>query len=436
MRRTVSKRIVIAVTAAVSAAAVTLLGGALRDSQGAAPARAAVPGTLGAQPASGTDAEVRRLQDVLRRQPDDVHSLAALGLAYEQRMRETADPTYLTKADGVLHRALRLGPRSAEAVIGLGSLALSRHQFGRALVLGRRAQRLAPGAGLPYGIVGDAQIELGRYAAAFRSFDTMSSVEPGPSAYARVAYGRELLGNRGGAIAAMRLALDGSEGRAEPAAWARVEMGKLFFGSGRIGAAEREYVGALRELPGYVYALDALARAQAARGHYRRAVALSQRAVETVPLPQFVTTLADIYLAKGDGARAREQFALVGVVERLLRANGVRADMEIAQFYVDHGLRLRHALVLARRAHAERPSIAGDDVLAWALVRNGRCGEAVRWSRHSLRLGTHDATMYFHRGMAEHCAGHRTEAQRWFRRALALNAHFSLLWSPVARRLA
>jgi tetratricopeptide (TPR) repeat protein len=432
----VSKRIVIAVTAAVSAAAVLLLGGALRDSQGAAPARAGVSTSLGAQPANRTDAEVRRLQDVLRQNPDDLHSLAALGLAYEQRMRETADPTYLTKADGVLRRALRLDPRSAEATIGLGSLALSRHQFGRALVLGRRAQRLAPGAGLPYGIVGDAQIELGHYDSAFRSFDRMSAVEPGPSAYARVAYGRELLGNRAGAVAAMRLTLEGSEGRAEPAAWARVELGKLHFGSGRIDAAEREFDLALRELPGYVYALDALARTRGARGHYGRAIDLSRRAVETVPLPQFVTTLADIYLASGRRAQAREQFALVGVVERLLRANGVRADLEIAQFYVDHGLRLRHGLVLARRAHAERPSIIGDDVLAWALVRNGRCGEALRWSRHSLRLGTRDAAMFFHRAMAERCSGHRAEAQRWFRRALALNPHFSLLWSPVARRLA
>jgi tetratricopeptide (TPR) repeat protein len=234
----------------------------------------------------------------------------------------------------------------------------------------------------------------------------------------------------------MRLTLDGSEGRAEPAAWARVELGKLLFGAGRIDAAEREYRAALLELPGYVYALDALGRAEAARGHHRRALALSRRAVETVPLPQFLTTLADIYVAKGDDTQAREQFALVGVVERLLRANGVRADLEIAQFYVDHGLHLQHALRLARRAQAERPSVAGDDVLAWALVRNGRCGEALHWSRRSLRLGTRDANMFFHRGMAERCAGHATEARRWFRRALTLNPHFSLIWSPVARRLA
>jgi tetratricopeptide (TPR) repeat protein len=433
----VTRRIVIAGTAAAFAAAVLLLGGALRDSQGASDARAASPTRRLVPtfaPVNGTDAKVRQLQSQLRGDPNDVKSLAALGLAYEQRMRETADPSYLSKADGVLHSALRLDRRSVEATVGLGSLALSRHQFRRALVLGRRAERLAPSAGLPYAIAGDALVELGRYDAAFRSFDTMGRVEPGPSAYARVAYGRELIGNRAGAAAAMRLAIQSSVTEPEPAAWANVELGKLLFGSGRTAAADQHYRAALSIFPGYVYGLDALARAEAARRHYARAISLSRRAVETVPLPQFVTSLADVLWVSGRHAQAREQFALVGVVERLLRANGVRADLEIAQFYVEHGLRLRHALSLARRAHAERPSIDGDDVLAWALVRNGRCAEGLRWSKHSLRLGTRDATKFFHRGMAERCAGDNTEARRWFHRALALNPHFSLLWSPVARR--
>jgi hypothetical protein len=53
-----------------------------------------------------------------------------------------------------------------------------------------------------------------------------------------------------------------------------------------------------------------------------------------------------------------------------------------------------------------------------------------------LRLGTLDATKFFHRGMVERCLGHRAEAKTWFRRALSLNPHFSLLWAPVARRYA
>ena len=61
---------------------------------------------------------------------------------------------------------------------------------------------------------------------------------------------------------------------------------------------------------------------------------------------------------------------------------------------------------------------------------------APTYSTRSLRLGTQDALKFFHRGMIERCLGHGAEAKSWFRRALALNPHFSVLWAPVARRYA
>jgi Flp pilus assembly protein TadD len=185
-----------------------------------------------------------------------------------------------------------------------------------------------------------------------------------------------------------------------------------------------------------VFALDQLAHVEAARGRTGEAIALARQAVDTVPLPQFVATLGDLLTRAGRPEEAREQYALVGAIERVLRANGVRTDLETALFDVDHGRRLRESLARARRAHADRPSIDGDDVLAWALARNGRCGEALRFSERALRLGTRDALKVFHRGMIERCLGRRDAARASFRRALAINPSFSLLWSPVARRYA
>jgi Flp pilus assembly protein TadD len=122
------------------------------------------------------------------------------------------------------------------------------------------------------------------------------------------------------------------------------------------------------------------------------------------------------------------------VIQRLLVANGVRTDLETALFDVEHRVRLRHALALARLARADRPSIDGDDVLAWALARNGRCTEALAYSRRALRLGTHDALKLFHRGMIERCLGRLAVGDDFLRQALALNPHFSVLWSAVARK--
>jgi len=147
-----------------------------------------------------------------------------------------------------------------------------------------------------------------------------------------------------------------------------------------------------------------------------------------------VGLLGDLYASVGDRTQARRQYALIGVIQRLLVANGVKTDLETALFDVDHGVRLRHALALARLARADRPSIDGDDVLAWALARNGRCTEALASSQRALRLGTLDALKLFHRGMIERCLGHRAAGDDFLRRAVALNPHFSVLWSPVARK--
>jgi tetratricopeptide (TPR) repeat protein len=435
------RRLVFLGAAAALAAAALLLAAALR---GTSPrtARAAVPASAAGEASQvasdysigGTATQVvSRLQAQLHANGDDANSWARLGIAYEQRARETGDPAYYGKADGALQRALRLAPADLVATSGLGSLALSRHRFREALRLGRAAHRLAPGVAGPYAIVGDALVELGRYRAAFDAFDTLARLKPGLTAYARVAYGRELVGDTVGAIAAMRMAVDAATAEREPAAWTRWQLGKLYWSVGRLGAAASQYRAALAVFPGYVYALDALAQVEAARGRLATAIGLERRAVDRMPLPQFVSDLGDLYRVSGQPRSARREYELIAVIRRLLVANGVKTDLETALFQVDHGLGLRETLALARQARRERPSVDGDDVLAWALARNGRCGEAQRYSKLALRLGTRDALKYFHRGMIERCLGDGAAARAWFARALALNPHFSLLWSPVAR---
>ena len=126
---------------------------------------------------------------------DDVQSLALLGLAYQQRARETGDPAYYIKSEGVLQEALALEPDDLLATSGLGSLALARHDFAGALRLGERARSLSPDTARNYGVIGDALTELGRYKDAFAAFDEMVALKPGIASYARVSYARELRGD-------------------------------------------------------------------------------------------------------------------------------------------------------------------------------------------------------------------------------------------------
>ena len=425
-----AKRLILGGLAAGLTAAALLLGGVLTDGSAQEADTVRVASGIG----GGGGALLPQLQQQVRANPTDVAGLGLLGLAYQQRARETGDPSYYTKSEGVLHLALRYAPEDLVATGGLGTLALSRHRFREALALGRRAVALSPSTARGYGVVGDALVELGRYEEAFAAFDRMASLKPSLSSYARISYARELLGDVPGAAQAMRLAIDAAVGQPEALAWSHTQLGKLMWSQGRVAAAQREYRSALAVRPGYVYAFDGLAQVEAARGRLRLALAYERRAVEAIPLPQFVAGLGDLEHLAGNEAAARRQYALIGAIQKLLRANGVRTDLETALFDVDHALRLPKALLLAKAAHHERPSIDGDAVLSWALARNGQCTAALHYSKRALRLGTRDATKLFHRGMVERCLGHEADAKMWFRRALSVNPHFSLLWARLARR--
>src|SRR3954462_14271692 len=95
------------VAAALTAAAL-LLGGVLAD-RSASTASSAVPlasGIVG----ETEEALLPRLPQQGRRDPADGRALGFLGLAYQQRARETGDPTYYGKSGGVLRRAVRIKP--------------------------------------------------------------------------------------------------------------------------------------------------------------------------------------------------------------------------------------------------------------------------------------------------------------------------------------
>jgi tetratricopeptide (TPR) repeat protein len=146
-----------------------------------------------------------------------------------------------------------------------------------------------------------------------------------------------------------------------------------------------------------------------------------------------VALLGDLYGAVGDTRAANREYALIGVIEKVLSANGVRNDLDIALFDADHGIEPDKTLSLAEKGYAGRPSVYGDDVRGWALARDGKCAAALHWSNRSLRLGSKDALKFFHHGWIEACLGDRVAAAAWYRKALDLNPEFSILWAPVAR---
>jgi tetratricopeptide (TPR) repeat protein len=430
-------RLILGGIAAITAVVVVLLGGTFGGSsvasRGTPLADSTASQLVGGSSAGDTTAYTARLERRVAARPEDSEALTLLGLAYQQRARETGDPSFYPRSGEALQRALRLDRRNYLALTGLAALAASRHQFAESRALAETARSLRPRSAGVYGALGDALVELGRYDEAFAAFDRMAGLRPSLASYARVSYARELLGDTEGAIAAMQLAVDAAAGRGENAAWALVQLGHLLFNSGRLAPAELAYRAAAARFPDYVQADAGLARVAAARGYRARAARLYRRAVEALPLPEYAVALGDVLSVAGRRAEAAQAYELVGVLQRVFEANGVRTDLEAALFELDHGGDVVSALARAREAYRERKSIDAEDVLAWALYKSGRCGDAHRHSVAALRLGTRDALKLFHRGMIELCLGDRDGGRTFLRRALAVNPHFSLLHAPVAR---
>ena len=113
------------------------------------------------------------LRTRVEKNPQDGEALAGLGAAYLQRVRETSDFSYLPRAETLLHRALAVDSQDPIALLSLSSLAGTRHRFGEALALGRRARAAAPGSARTEGAIADALSELGRYDASFAAVQRM-----------------------------------------------------------------------------------------------------------------------------------------------------------------------------------------------------------------------------------------------------------------------
>jgi tetratricopeptide (TPR) repeat protein len=316
----------------------------------------------------------------------------------------------------------------------MGLLALARHEFLGALQWGDRARQLDPAGARPLGIIGDAQIELGRYTQAVQTFQAMVDRRPDLGSFARVSYARELYGDVNGAIAAMQQAVEAGGPVPENSAYTRVLLANLYFNAGRLAEAEAQDRRALFDDPNYPYALAGVARVEAARGQYGAAIERYRQAVDAYPLPDFVIGLGDAYAAAGDARKAAQTYDLAAAEQQLYRANGVDLDAELALFDADHRRDLPQALAAARRAIADRPSVRSADTLAWTLYQAGDDAAALATASQATRLGTKDAAMYFHRGMIEARLGQAGAARADLQTALGINPYFSVIWSPVARR--
>src|SRR4051794_24397735 len=262
----------------------------------AAPSLAREPAFVPATSQS-TDARIASLQATVRSAPKDPRGYAELAQAYLQKVRETGDASFYTRAGAVLQTARRLNPGSTDAVVVAGTLALARHDFSGALTLAQRARRLAPALAAPYAVLVDSLIELGRYDQAGAALQRWVDIKPTLASYARVSYWRELHGDLAGSADALRAAISAGGDVAENGAYVQTLLGNLELQRGRPRAADLAYRTALARFSGYVPAQAGRAKVAATRGDLPEAIRRYRRVVARLPLPEHVVGLGEAELA-------------------------------------------------------------------------------------------------------------------------------------------
>jgi tetratricopeptide (TPR) repeat protein len=384
-----------------------------------------------------TTAESLQLfQQRVARNPRDYLSETVLGRLYLRQAREEGDDEAYARAEDVLRKALEVNPEYASARTYLAAALQAQHKFSAALEEAQRALRDKPGNLPALAALGDAQLELGRYAEAAATYGQLAQQSPSPPVWVRVAHLAELNGRPEAARELLRRALNEqreiSDSAAETA-WYEFRLGELEFKTGRLSQADEHHSAALSARPNDLPALIGLSRVRAAQDRLDEAIVLLERVVAVTPHFDLLAELADLHALAGHESEAREQMAQA----RLRAAEIEHVSLErrhLALFYADHNIEAGRAVELARADLRERQDIYAWDTLAWALFRSGDFDEAAECARQALRLGTQDPLLYFHAGMIDAQRGKRDRAQENLRRARELNPGFSIVHRPVLER--
>jgi tetratricopeptide (TPR) repeat protein len=378
-------------------------------------------------------AAIAGLQKSLRDNPDNDAAWATLGLDYVDQARVTVDPSYDTKAEGALKRSLSLNDKdNFIADAGEASLAAARHQFASARSWALKGIAIDGYNAALYGILADAQTQLGQYDDAAASVQKMLNLRPQTPALARASYVAELAGNLTSAVSLMTQARDAASSP-DDTAFTDYYLGELARNAGEAAKAMTYYQAGLQVDPSYAALYEGKAKAEAALGRQAEAIADFTTVVSRVPQPQYVIEFGDYLQSLGKTAEAQQQYATFDVENKLFTQNGVLLDSDPTLYYADHG-KPAQAVALAEKAITARPFVEMADAYGWALHQDRQDAQALIWAHKALATGMRNALFTFHLGMIELALGDKTGARRDLTAALAINPAFGPLQVPVARQ--
>ena len=256
-----------------------------------------------------TKEKVAELKKKIAAKPEDTKLRLQAATIFITEQRITGEHHfYYAAIEKILNGVLSLDPNNFEAKVYKASLRMSQHQFADAKKLAEEARVINPNNAYVYGILVDANVELGNYAEAVTVSDKMQQIKPSLESYSRASYLREIYGDYNGSIEAMKLAVKAGLPGSEPQCWSRNILGDLYYNIGNYKEAEAAYEENLILRPSYAPSMAGLAKIETQKKNYPRALALLDSANNIMQQNSFVEQKADVYAAMGDTAKAAAQY--------------------------------------------------------------------------------------------------------------------------------
>jgi tetratricopeptide (TPR) repeat protein len=364
----------------------------------------------------------------IEQNPKDYKSMLTLSQAYIQEGRETGDHGYYDKAAlELLDKIIQNEPTNFDALCCQATVLLSQHHFTEGLLVAQKALPLNPNSAFIYGIMCDANLELGEYDNAIKMADKMVSIRPDIRSYARISYLREIYGDMPGAIAAIKLAISAGYPGLEQTEWTRCVLAHLYENTGSLDSAEVQYNIALQERPNYAFAIAGLGHIAKAKTNYKEAITFYEKAKTLIIEYAFADELTDLYKLINDKSKAEKNaqdvIAMLGPNANAEgeTGHGHYADKELAYAYLKTN-DVNNALMHAKLEYERRPkNIDVAETLAWANYKKGNFTEANTLINTALKTNSQNPTLMCHAGLIKIKAHELEKGKQLIKNALQLN---------------
>lgn len=305
---------------------------------------------------------------------------------------------------------------------------LSQHNFNEALVTGNKALAINDINSGIYGVLVDANVEIGNYDEAVKMCDKMLTIRPDLRSYSRTSYLREIHGDVEGSKKAMLQAIEAGAPYSEYKCWSMITLGNIYESQGEIDSAKVCYDAALLERDKYPFAIAGEARVAAKSGDITGAEKLYKKAIKIVPEISFNIALAKLKKQQGKTAEVKKMIADIETMFKEDIASGHNMSLEYGTFILEFKKDYKEALRYGKMELKNRPeNIDVNKLLAFSYYGLGDSTNAKKHLKKAMATSKKDAELMCLKGLLE-------KDKEMVKESLALNPHQDHLFVSKAKQ--